>query len=171
MLHEKLGRLIQQRAARHIGASGDAHQPTFQQALHHTVHGHTAHRLDVRARDRLPVGNDGERLQRGAAKSGWLAFRVKLADPDGKIRLGHDRPAADLLHELKGAVLVLVFKAELIQKRHHLGFLELGKHAHRLLVGVVQRRAQRVDDFSDGKRLLGGEDERFDDFFEEHGIR
>ena len=59
---------VQERPARPIGAAGFQHQAFIQQTLQHAVAVHTADGIDLRARDRLLVGDDRKGFQRGAAE-------------------------------------------------------------------------------------------------------
>src|SRR5436853_534100 len=58
------GGAIEERLAHHLLAAGDAHHAALQECLHHARGTDAAQLLDLGAGDGLPVGDDGQRLQR-----------------------------------------------------------------------------------------------------------
>ena len=69
VLEEQRRRTIEERMPRQFAAADQAHQLKIHQRLHDRVHGHAADLFDLGLRDRLAVGDNGERLQRGPGKS------------------------------------------------------------------------------------------------------
>ena len=64
VIEEEFGRLVKQRTPGNFGAPGNFHEAAFHQRLQNAVDGNTAHRFNVRARDRLAISNDRERFER-----------------------------------------------------------------------------------------------------------
>ena len=73
------GRFIQHRAAGRFLAATDFYQPPLQQGFQHAAAIDAAHLFDLRARNRLAICDDGERLEERAAKARRLA-REQLAN-------------------------------------------------------------------------------------------
>ena len=76
----------------------DLDQPPLEQRLHHRARVHAAHVLDLRPGHRLPVGDDGQRLQRGAGEP----LRLHPQEPAHELaalRIGPQLPAAGHLGE------------------------------------------------------------------------
>ena len=63
MLEKELRRLVDERPAGNLRASGDFDEAALHQALQNAIDGDAANRLDVGARNRLPVGNDRQRFK------------------------------------------------------------------------------------------------------------
>ena len=109
VFEEKPRRFIKQRTARNFRAAGDADQPALEQRVHHSIHRDAAHRLDVRARGGLAIGDEREGFERRQAAARGFAFGVKLAHPAGENRIGGDGAAVHLLDEREGALGLDVF--------------------------------------------------------------
>src|ERR1051326_3369637 len=67
MIEEKRCRLIKQGAAWNFSAPGNFDETALQQGLQYSVDGDAADAFDIRPGDRLPIRDDGERLQIGRA--------------------------------------------------------------------------------------------------------
>ena len=65
MFKKRLGGPVQERAPGQLAAPDNADKLALDQAAHDRIHAHAADRLDLRARNGLAVGYDGESLYRG----------------------------------------------------------------------------------------------------------
>ena len=65
MLEEKLRGAVEPGPAGGVGFAANLDQFALDERLHDTIDGDATNLLDFRAGDRLPVGDDGEGLQRG----------------------------------------------------------------------------------------------------------
>ena len=82
----------------------------FQLLDDQAVHGHAANILDITPRDRLTVGDDGQRLQRRPRVLGRL-LGVKLVQVDAHLGPALETPARSHLHQfhaLEGPVLLQI---------------------------------------------------------------
>ena len=123
----------------------DLDQPALEQRLHHRAGVHPAHVLDLRAGDRLPVGDDGQRLERGTGQP----LRLHPEEPPHElpaVGVGPELPAAGHLGEDDAADPVSVNTAELPERLLQPGPVDAGR-----LVQLVER-----------DRLVGHEEERLD---------
>ncbi len=144
VIQEKLRRLVEQRPPGDLGAPGDFHQPALHQTLEHAIDRDTAHRLDVRARDRLAVGHDRERLQGRRGQARGLDRRKKLSHPARVGRVARELPALGALEQLERAALLDQLHLELLERRGDLRFLHLPKLVrHEFL--LVARAFDRAD--------------------------
>jgi hypothetical protein len=74
LLEEGRRRAVEERAPEPLAPTDHVDQPALEQRLEHAAHGHAADLLDLRAPDRLAVGDDGERLERrGVSRCGRWA--------------------------------------------------------------------------------------------------
>ena len=119
MLKEKLRRAIKQRPPRNIGAPGNTDDPALKQGLHDAVHINPAYRLEVRPRDRLPVGNNGKGLERGRTQARRTVLREKLPDPWCRVGRGDHLPTGATLDEAEAALLFFVSRRQLAQNGSH----------------------------------------------------
>lgn len=88
-----------------LGAARDVNHFAFQQRGKHAVHGHAAHRFDLRAPDGLTVGDDGQRFQRGLAEPRRLGLIQKLVGPDRELGPGLQHVASsDSLRHQTGTI-------------------------------------------------------------------
>ena len=65
VIEKELRRFVKQRSARNFGASRNFYQAALHQGLQNAVDGDATNRFDVCARDRLPISDNGQRLERG----------------------------------------------------------------------------------------------------------
>src|SRR3982751_3310180 len=101
MIEKKFRRLIKQWATRNFGAAGNFDQAAFHQRLQNAIDGDAADRLDIRARDRLPVSDDGERFERRRTQAHRFWRWEKFADPLGKLWVARQLPAVGLFNQLE----------------------------------------------------------------------
>ena len=168
MLQKKLRRRVKQRPAGQLGASGDADQPTVQQRLENTARIHPANRFHLRARQRLAVGDDGERLQRGRTQPRRAALGKQLPHPRRAGRQAVEMPAGDGLGESEGAFVLPVMRGQGGQRVENVLFPAAGKRGgerfFRELGGGLQRRAH----LGDGQRFGGSEQKSFEHLRQRH---
>src|SRR5690349_14811579 len=69
VLEKDRSRAVEQRTTKAFGTTDDVDQPSLVERLQHAAHGDATNLFDLGAADRLAIGNDGERLQRGAGQS------------------------------------------------------------------------------------------------------
>ena len=91
-------------------------QPAREQGAHDAVDVDPADRRHPRPGDRLPVGDDGERLQRRLAEPAALAVPEELLDDLGVRRPGVDAHAAGDLAQLDAGVALVVGLAQRRQR-------------------------------------------------------
>src|SRR6202030_389951 len=93
MIEKKFCRFVKQRTPRNFGAAGNFDEAALHQCLQNAVDSNTADRFDVRTRDRLPVSNDGKRLERGRTETRRFWRWKKSADPLGILWIACQLPA------------------------------------------------------------------------------
>src|SRR5580704_15370982 len=81
VIEEKSRGLVEQRTTWDLCAPGNFYQAAFHQGLQNAVDRHAAHRFNIGAGARLPISDDGKRLQRGRRQPGRLWHREKSTDP------------------------------------------------------------------------------------------
>ena len=120
------GGAVGHRPAHHLGAPDLLDQSALDQRLHHAIHAHAAHLLDLGARDRLAIGDDGERLQRrlGEARRAEFVADQRL-EPGGVFRLGDELPRARHAGEPIAALGRLVVLRQLFERRRSVRFPSL----------------------------------------------
>src|ERR1700693_3284360 len=101
VIEKELGRFVKQRAPRNFGAAGNFDEPAFHQCLQNAIDGDAADGLDVGARDRLSISNDGKRLERGRTQARRFWCREKSADPLRVFWIACQLPAVSFLDMLK----------------------------------------------------------------------
>src|ERR1051325_10186285 len=122
MIEEKRCRLIKQGAAWNFSAPGNFDETALQQGLQYSVDGDAADAFDIRPGDRLPIRDDGERLQRRRAQSRRFGRGEQLTHPFGVGRIAHELPAFGLFDELKRVLLLNVFGFQLLERCRHFSF-------------------------------------------------
>ena len=147
MLEEILRGGIEQRATGDFRAAGDFHKAAVEEHLHHSIHTHSAHRFAVRARDRLAVGDDRQRLQLRAREARRLGLGVKLPHPRGARRIADQRPAIHALDELKGAPAGHQIRLHLGERCEHARLFRRREILCLLILRPLARGTQRRDDF------------------------
>src|SRR2546423_3264732 len=167
MFEEKLGRLIEQGAARNFRATGDLHQTAFHQILQHAVNGDSANRFDVGARDRLAIRDDGQGFERRRSKPRRFHCREQLPDPRRVSRIAHQLPAFRFLRELEGAALLDVLDLQSFERGGHLRLSRFRELVRQQLI-VVARAFDGGSELARSQRLLRGEQERFYHLGESH---
>ena len=93
MLEENGGRAVKERMARQFGFADHAHELQIHERLHVARDVHAANFLDFAFGNRLAVGDDGKRFERGAAQAAWtVEFKhgahVAAARRDGLQTIG-----------------------------------------------------------------------------------
>ena len=169
MLEKILRGAVEQRASGNLGATGDFYQAAVEQHLHHAVHAHPAHRLAIRARDRLAVGDDGQRLQLRAGQARRFRLRVKLAHPRRARRIADQRPAIHALDELKGASTCHQIRLHLGERFEHIHLFRRREILRLRILRPLARSTQRRDDFFRRDGFRRSENERLDHLFQGHG--
>ena len=144
---------IGDRPARRLAAAAHAHPARLHQHVERALGDRdAADLLDVGARHRLVIGDDGERLDRRARQ---LALLLVLArQQPGKIGRGAERPAAGDAHEIDAALGVVA-----LQLGHHradVGFRRQPRGDRRLVGRLGGGEHHRLGD----AQILGGEARR-----------
>ena len=155
-LQEVAGGAVEVGAGR-VVLAGLLDQAAGEQRAHHAVDVDAADRRDPGPRDRLLVGDHGQRLQRRLGEPRLLAVEDEPLDDRGELLAGVVAPAAGDVAQLEAAALLVVLLGERLQRRGDLvdrvadgggqrdGVQRLvGDHQHRL-----ERGAQRGDGYVD----------------------
>ena len=171
MLEERGGGAVEERVARELGLADEADELHVHQRLDVRGDVHAADLLDLALGERLAVGDDRERLQRGAAEAAGTVHLQHRADVAAAARLGlqavgaagadeAEAGAADLQRLLEPAErLVDLLRGAGAVDVHELGVLALlavdGAHGFAQLGGGKRRLAreeQRADNLLQGVR-------------------
>src|SRR5687768_11169472 len=116
MLEEQRGRPVQQRAAQAFRAPNHVDESALVQRLEHTAYVYSADLLHLRAADRLAIGDDRERLERGGRQALRTGRQLRALDRFGVLRASEDLPAAADLGELHAMSLDVVVLADLVER-------------------------------------------------------
>ena len=140
--------------------------------LHDGVHVHAANLLHLGARNRLAIGDDGQRLQRRLRQSRRTDFLAhQRLEPRRVFGLRNELPRAGDARKPVAARGGFVFARQLFQRRGQFAVLDFGE---RLGGGVgilgFGGRSEYVAQFLYAQRLLRGEQERFQNEFQFHTI-
>ncbi len=153
MRQEVLGDPIKSRSARHFQAPYSFDELPFQQVLHDARTIHAADSFNLRARGRLPVGDDGKNLCRGLGKLFGAFVAEQGVDKWAVFFAGTQEKALGYLFKAEGALLRKVFLLQFDdQIAQQTGFEGL----------------EGIDDFADfskGQGVAAGKQQRFDDSF------
>jgi hypothetical protein len=109
VIEKKLRRFVQKRTSGNFRATGDFHETAFHQGLQHSIDADTADGFDISTCNRLAVGNDRERLERGRGQARRLGRWQQLAYPPDKDWVGDELPAFRFFDDLKSPLLLDVF--------------------------------------------------------------
>src|ERR1700730_5981347 len=170
VVQKKLRCFVKQRPAGNFGAPGYFYQAALHQSLQHAVDRHAAHSFDIGARDRLAIGNDGKRFERGRGQPRRFRRRKKLAHPLRTIRIGDELPAFGFFDELEGAILRDVIVFQLFERGRDFGFADLCEFVRRKLIfGAGAPRY--IDNLFCRERLLRTEQKRLYYSIECHLVR
>jgi len=160
--------LIEQRPSRLLGAARDLDDFALQQRGENAIDRDAAHRLDLRAADRLAIGNNRESLQARLAEARGLRLIEETIGPHGKFWPGLELiSATDILyHEARSCGLQL-----------HIQLLDRSIHVSgsTLFVGGGFVRGSKPRRFIHGTRdgfgsqgSIGDKQQRFDDTGQVH---
>ena len=125
MIQKILGRCVEQGASRHFSATGDFDQTPVENRLHDPVDGDSTHGLDVGARDRLAVGDDGEGFQRGYAQACRLCLGIQGPEPRGEPWRAAEQPTGRCFPDLVGAPRGGNLGAKLLESLPDIGLSDL----------------------------------------------
>ena len=170
VFEEHDGRAVGHGAAHHFGAPDLLDQAALDQRLHDAVHAHTPDLLDLGARDRLAVGDDGQRLQRrlGEARRAGFVADQRL-EPRRVFRLSHELPRAGHAGQPIAALGCLMVQGQLFQRRRQFSLLHLLEAPGGLIAfGVLDGSGEHVAQFLQAQRLLRGEEDCFQNEFQFH---
>jgi len=123
MIEKKLRRFVKQRPTRHIRSARDFDEATLHQSLQHALNRHTADSFDIGARNRLPISDDRERLERGRREPRRFCCRKKLSDPGRIHGIARKLPAFGFFDEAESAMLVNVFGLQPLNRGGNLRFV------------------------------------------------
>src|SRR5579862_5226954 len=144
-LEEVRGGPVQDRARLLVGP-GLLDQAAQDQRAHDAVAVDPAHGRHADPADRLPVGHDGQGLQRCLGEADLLAVADEPLDERGAVLSGVEPPAARDLPEVEAAALGGVGRGEVVQFGGYLvprPLEDLGQHHHGYrLVGDQEDRLQ-----------------------------
>ena len=112
---EFLRRAVEPGPSRHLEPSALLDELTLLQKSHRVRAVHTAHLIDIGARGRLIIGNDGQHLQRGLRELRGLSDLKRFADDVRVIRRGAELIAVLHPHQTDAAALEGVVVAKLLQ--------------------------------------------------------
>ena len=147
---EFLRRAVEPGPSRHLEPSALLDELTLLQKSHRVRAVHTAHLIDIGARGRLIIGDDGQHLQRRLRELRGLSDLKRFADDVRVIRRGAELIAVLHPHQTDAAALEGVVVAELLQNllRRRLVQLERQTDAvdiHRLAGGKEDALHRRAD--------------------------
>src|SRR5688572_1853315 len=108
LLEEQGRRSVHQWTAHPLPTSGDVDQRPLLQRLEDRAAVHAADFLDLGAPDRLPVGDDGQRLERGPREAMWPGGQLRPLDGVRVFRARQDLPPFAQFHELDPVAIGLV---------------------------------------------------------------
>src|SRR3954454_8528282 len=112
---EKDGRgAVHQRTAEAFAAPDDVDETTLVQRLEHAANADATNLLDLGAADRLPIGDDRQRLERGGGKPLRSRRELRALDRFGVLGAGEDLPTAGDLLELHAVAVDVVVLAQLV---------------------------------------------------------
>src|SRR6185369_13823602 len=120
-----------------------------------------------RPRDRLPIRDDRQGLERRRGELRRSHRRKQLPNPSTVSRVAHQLPALRFFRELERAPLLDVLDFQLLERRGDLRLGRLCKLVRHELV-FPARAFDRGHQLAGGERFLRGEQERFDDLRETH---
>ena len=168
MLKEKRRGAIEERMPGQLAAADKAHELQVDERLHDRVHRYAANLLDLALRDRLAVGDDRERLQRGAGESVrtvQLQERAHVASARGR---GLQTVRATRAHEAEPAAGTLQFLLEAMDRLLDLARRAALVHAHHLRVLALfgLDAADALAQIGNGKGRLRGEEQRTHDLLQ-----
>ena len=168
MFQEELRGAVQERMPRQLGASDQPHKPQVQQRLDDGVHRHAANLLDFGLGDRLAVGDDGQRFERGARKAIGAIKLQERAHVASAGRRGLQAIGARAAHEPKAEPRALKLLLQTVQ-----GFVDLARGAalvnahHFGVLALFRFDAAHADaQIVRGQRLFGGKQQRPHDFLQ-----
>jgi hypothetical protein len=138
---------VEKRAACFLFATEDLDEPAVHQHLERRARIHTAHLVDLRTRDRLPIGEDRERLDLRTREAHGLA-RDELTHEGRVLDRGAELISACDLDELNAARAV--FADEHIEQalhflRRRMGNLRKAIRRHRLVGDEEQALQDRLE--------------------------
>jgi len=153
-----------------LGAARHADHFAFQQRGDDAIHRDAAHRLDLRAANRLAVRDDGQCFQRGLAEPRRFGLIEKPVRPDRELGPSlEDVPARDSLHH-EARSIGGELRVQLLDGGVELGGSGLFIRARFRRGGKLRRLMQRVRDGFRGQGPIRGEKQRFDDAGQIHPI-
>src|SRR5206468_7093818 len=99
-----------------LPASDDVDESALMERLEHAADRDAANLLDLGATDRLAVGDQRERLQRGSAQPCRPRGELRALDRLGVLGAREDLPPTADLHELDAVTVDVVVLAELVER-------------------------------------------------------
>src|SRR5688500_14347388 len=100
VFEKMLSGVVGVRATGDFGANGLLDEAAFEKGLHHASDRDAANLLDLGARERLAISDDGESLEGGLRKAGRTDFVPdERLDPRGILRLAGELPRAGHAHK------------------------------------------------------------------------
>src|SRR5688500_8797756 len=113
LLEEDRRRAVQKWAANAFGATGDLDQAAVMERLEHTANRDAPDLLDLCAPDRLPIGDECQRLECGGRESMGPCRELRALDRFGVLGAGEDLPATTDLDQLDPVAVVVVVLPQL----------------------------------------------------------
>ena len=157
MIEKKLRGLVQERPSRNFRAPANFDKTAFHQCLQNPIDGDAADGLDIGARDRLAIGDDSERFERGRGQARRFRRGKKLAHPIGIRGIGRELPPFGFFNQLKSALLLAVFDFQFFDRSGHFGLADLGEFVRRKLIDLASA-LDNIDHLFCGERFLRAEE-------------
>ena len=167
MVEKELGCFVQKWTAGNFGTTGNFDEAAFHQRLQHAVDIDTAYSLDIGTGDRLTVGDDGERFQRGWSQPCRFRSGKELAHPLRISRITRQLPALGFFDQLKRVLLPDVFRFQLFERGRDFGFFDICKFV-RQKITRFPGTLDYIDNLFCGERFLRAEQKRFNEFRQRH---
>src|SRR5664279_4728217 len=116
LLEKYWRRAVEQRTSKPLGAADDSDQSALEQRAQHPAHGDAANLLDLGSSNRLAIGDDRERLERGRGEARGTRCELRALDRLGVLGARQNLPAAAELDELDAVALGVVSLTHLVER-------------------------------------------------------
>src|SRR2546423_3656375 len=111
LLQERRRRTIEKWTAESLSTTDDVDKSALVQRFEDCTGTNTTNFLDLRASDRLAVGDDRQRLERGSRQPLWPGGKLSALDGLSVLRARQYLPAAGDFDELDTVTIVVVMRA------------------------------------------------------------
>src|SRR2546423_698661 len=127
------------RRAESLSAPDHIDQATFMERLQHSADSDTTNLLDLGATDRLAIGNDRERLERGGGEPLRARRELRALDCFGVLGARENLPAASDFLQLDTVAVDVIVLTQLVDGRGEGSGRVVGRQRRQLLGGYRTR--------------------------------